>query len=387
MSKGGVFMTKSDQVNLGIIEDFRMGKISRKEAALKLGVTERSITRRAKKVREKGAAGIKHGNYGRIPKNKTGDNLRQRMLHLAQNIYPDFNMAHCLEMLATNHELNVGYTTFRTWCRQSNIGKRKKRRPSKARAYRERMANEGFLLQMDGSHHEWNGQDKWCLIAMIDDATSKVPAARFFDSETTIACMKVLRECIEKKGIPEIIYTDGAGWAGGSEKRRHFSQFVRACEELGIKVIPASSAEAKGRIERLWRTLQDRLVPELRLYDIKSMIDANRYLDQCFLPNYWDTRNIVAPISSACRYRQLSKEIDLNEIFCMKYSRVVRNDQTVLFEGHLYKILGPSLGSLRGKEITIHAYENGSLGLFYGHIRLEFSRVIRPIRMWTKKSA
>ena len=115
---------------------------------------------------------------------------------------------------------------------------------------RERMANEGLLLQMDGSPHCWNGKDQWCLIAAIDDATSKIPAAQFFPTETTWGCMAVQRTIIERFGVPEALYVDGAGWAGGGPKRQFFSQFVRAAEELGIRVIFATSAQAKGRIAR-----------------------------------------------------------------------------------------------------------------------------------------
>jgi hypothetical protein len=249
------------------------------------------------------------------------------------------------------------------------------------------MACEGLLLQMDGSHHRWNGKDEWCLIAMIDDATSEIPAGRFFEGETTLGCMKVLRAVIEAKGVPHMIYTDQAGWAGGGEKRRGFSQFVRACEELGIRVITTSSPESKGRIERAWCTTQDRLVPELRLAGITSMLDANRYLEQVYLPKYWHIRNTVKPRDETSKYRLLAPYENLDEIFCIKHTRQIHSDHTVHFENQIYKVTDRQYGSLKKKDIVIHIYGNGSLALFYGHIKLEFQKVELPSRRWLRPSA
>ncbi len=139
----------------------------------------------------------------------------------------------------------VSYGLFRRWCREAGIGKFKRRRASRARLRRERMANRGFMLQLDGSEHRWNGKDIWTKISIIDDADSKVLFSRFFKSETTFGCMYVLRRVIEDYGVPEFILTDRAGWSLGSAKRQNFSQFIRACESLGIRVIAANSAEGK----------------------------------------------------------------------------------------------------------------------------------------------
>lgn len=384
MSRTGVFMTKNELVALRILEEFRYGKTSRKDTALLLGCSERAVSRRATKVREKGAGGVKHGNNGREAANQTDGLQRAEMLRLAKEVYFDFNMAHCLEMLRERHSLSTSYATFHKWCRDAGIGKVKRRRTSKARVHRERMARAGFMLQMDGSHHDWNGRDRWCLIALIDDATSEIPAARFFHGETTWGCMTVLRAVIEVKGVPQIIYTDEAGWAGGGVKRHGFSQFVRACEELGIRVITTSSAESKGRIERVWRTTQDRLIPELRLNEIKSMTDANRYLDQVYLPKYWNIRNTVHARDYAISYRPLDAHENLQEIFCLKYTRQIGSDHTVNFENTRYRITDRRYGSLKKKAVSVHVYENGLLALFFGHLQLEFEKITLPVRTWRR---
>ena len=387
MWDGGVFVTKSEQVSFRVIEDFREGKLSRGEAALLLGVSQRALSRQAGRVRQMGLRGVKHGNSGKQPVNLLPPQIKQEMLRLAADVYADFNLLHRLEMIEKEHGLKVSYGTFYSWCRQAGLSKGKKRRRSKAHTFRERMANEGLLLQMDGSHHEWNGKDKWCLIALIDDATSDIPYGHFYDGETTLNCMKALRGVIASRGLPEIIYTDEAGWAGGGEKRRGFSQFVRACEELGIKVITTSSPEAKGRIERAWRTCQDRLIPELAHYGIKTMVDANRYLDQSFWPSYWRVRNTVVARHESRRYRPLPRYINLDDVLCLKYERVVRRDHTVWYDNQVYKIVDQGFGNLSGKTVTVHLYESAPTALFLGHRRLAAELVVLPTRRWDTKPA
>jgi len=195
--------------------------LSRRETAMVLGVSEKTVQRMAKAVRENGLQGVKHGNTGRTPSNKLDDTLKNSVVSLVKEFYYDFNTTHAREMVQERHGIEVSYGTFHKWCRQEGVGRSKRRRTKKARVKRERLANEGLMLQMDGSHHKWNGKDKWCMIAMIDDATSDIPYAEVFDEETTWACFKVLRKVIETRGIPYTIYTDRAGWAG--TKREYFS--------------------------------------------------------------------------------------------------------------------------------------------------------------------
>ena len=377
---GGIYMSKNEQFVYAIIEDYRRGDLSRSEASQVLGVSEKTIQRRAKAVGELGLAGIKHRNIGRPPKNKCSIELESAAMALVKEHYYDFNIAHAMEMLFERHGIKVSYATFHKWCRKSGLGRSKRRRVSKARIHRERMANEGLMLQMDGSHHKWNGKDEWCLIAMIDDATSEIPHAEFFPGETTWACMKVLREVIEKRGIPHMIYTDRAGWAG--TKREYFTQFKRACDDLGINLITTSSPQSKGRIENAWKTMQGRLVPELRLHKITSMADANRYLSQSFLPLYWAKRNTVVPRKLTNRYRVLPEYLNLDDILCIQESRIVASDNSVSYGGDRYRIRDKKFGSLRGKEVVVHQNERAEVRIFYGHLPLNIE-LIKPLqRKW-----
>ena len=380
----GIYMSKNDQFKYSIIEEYRRGELSRREASEVLGISERSVQRWAKSVRECGLVGIKHGNCGRRPVNRYASSLEEKAMSLVKDLYYDFNIVHAKEMVEERHGIKVSYATFHKWCRRAGVGRSKRRRSSKARVSRERMANEGLMLQMDGSHHRWNGKDEWCLIAVIDDATSDIPYAEFFPGETTWSCFTVLRKVIERKGIPYVIYTDRAGWAGA--KRENFSQFKRACEDLGIQLIQTSSPQSKGRIENAWKTIQGRLVPELRLNEIKSMTDANRYLQQVFLPLYWAKRNTVVAKSKTNRYRPLPGYMDLDIILTYQHVRLVANDHSVSFEGDRYKIITKKYGSLRKKEVVLHKHKDGNIQIYLGHVKLEYEK-IKPVRRKWKVGA
>jgi transposase len=384
VAERGILLSKNEQWKLAIIEDFRGGRVTRQEAAALLGVKERTITRLAKRVREKGAAGVKHGNTGRSPKNKIIEAVKEQVADLIRNDYFDFNICHRRDMLAERNEIVVSYSVLRRISHDLGLVKRKHRRRPKQRVRRERMANEGLLWQMDGSHHLWNGRDKWCLIGIIDDATSEIIAAQFFLSEDTMNCMELMEGAVGLKGAPEALYVDKAGWFGGT-KREGFSQFDRACDEIGIRVIYANSPEAKGRIERAWQTFQDRLIPEMRLFGITTLADANRYLLQVFLPQYWNAKLRVFPRQAVTRYHELKPWQDLPEIFCIKEKRWVRNDRTIEYKGEIYKIESPVDLPLRGRQIEIRAYRDRPWAAFLGRTPLTLKHFSRP-RRWIKVS-
>ncbi len=177
------------------------------------------------------------------------------------------------------------------------------------------------------------------------------------------------------------MYTDGAGWAGGGGKRQNFSQVVRACESLGIKIIRANSAQAKGRIERSYKTIQSRLIPELRLKGINSMRDANRYLEQVFWPD-WNRRYTVEARDKISRYRPLRAVENLQEILCMHYDRKINSDHTFSFENKRYRLDTGKYGNLRKKTIEIHQYQDRSFRVFYADDVLQCDEIKLPKRRW-----
>lgn len=387
---GRFYMSKTDLIRFKVLEAFREGKITRMEAAQRLEVSERQLSRLALKVRKDGIEGLIHKNRGKAPAGKVSKEIRDLYLQLYIKKYYDFNFSHALEWIHIHEAIPAGkrvcYETFRSICRRAGVGKVKARKPNKARVQRERAASQGAVLQMDGSPHLWYGNEKCCLVQLIDDATSIVPAAFFSDTETTWACFNVLRQVVMKHGIPQIIITDQAGWAGGSLKRPSFPQFGRLCDELGIILLRTSTAEAKGRVERSFRTTQDRLVPELRIKGIRSRIDANRYLEQVFTP-HWNQKFTVEPTSNINHYKPFPATLKLDEVFCMKHTRRCARDQSINFGGKLYRILNREWGSLAKREITIHEGENGEVRFFMGVQKLDHEEIRRPHKRFLEKSA
>lgn len=371
-------MGKKEQVTYRVIEDFLAHRLSRREAADLLQIRERTVSRIARRVEAKKFLGVVHGNRNRRSPRRLSEDLKRDVMGLMESKYFDFNMTHALEVLKSEHSLTIGYSTFRKWCSEKQLVKRRKRRRGKVRRARVRMPSEGLLLQMDGSPHRYNGKDEWCLIAAIDDATSEIPYAEFFLGEDTLSCMAVMQKIIEKKGIPRAIYTDKAGIFGG-HKRQNFSQFCRACEELDIQVICADSAQAKGRIERTWDTFQDRIVPEMRVRKIHRIPAANNYLQEQFIPNYWAQNNMVAARNNQSSYRKLSLNTNLREIFCIKEYRAVKADHTISWDGEIYKLESPVKYSIQGQKIEIRTYQDLTWKAFFAGKEIQIVKFSRAL--------
>jgi len=230
-----------------------------------------------------------------------------------------------------------------------------------------------------GSPHRWFGDKKSCLIAIIDDAISEIHA-EFFKSETTAGCLKVMRDYIDKKGLFKALYVDKAGIFGGS-KRCNFSQMQRACNGLGIEIIFANSPQGKGRIERSFDTFQDRLVPELRLNHIKDMVNANRYLQDVFIPQFWQRKVQVNAKNQDSEFVLVPEHINLDDICVQKVYRKIRNDHTFSYGNTFYLIESPLKHSIAKQKIEIRkASDNGFITYFAGR-RLAVSEVIEPTKL------
>lgn len=377
--KNGVYMSDRDIFELEQIEKFISGKISRADAALLLKKTERTIARKARKVEREGLKGIKHGNTGRRPINKKSDLVKASVCRTIKRDLFDYNMTHMRETLKANSGITVAYTTLRRWCHELNIVKRRyKSKKPNTRKKRHRMANEGFLLQMDGSPHFFVPGKQWVLIAAIDDATNNIAAAEFFESETTLNCMAILNQIITTKGIPWGIYVDRAGWLGGG-KRQQFGEFKRACEELGIELIFANSPQGKGRIERWFQVPQDRLVAELRTRKITDIENANTYLKNIFIGEYWNVKKTVAPREAEVKYRKLDPALNLREIFSMRDYRKVNYDNTFRWKNKTFQILNPP-GTIVNQEIELRFYQDGESSVWFADRKLDVQIFLEDIK-------
>jgi hypothetical protein len=366
-------MSAKQELTLSIVGKVVLGKITRSDAARSLEISERTLRRYLKAYSTKGPRFVKHGNSGRAPVNKTDPTLKSEMLSLMKERYFVFNLTHALQFLRTFENLEVNRETFRRWCKDEDLVKRQKKKRSRPRIYRKPMAEEGCMVQMDGSPHRWFGGVESCLIATIDDATSDVPAAGFFHGETTLNCLTVLRNVIETKGIPEFIYVDRAGLYGGS-KRQNFSQFQRVCQELNIEIIFAQSPEGKGRIERHFNTAQDRLVAELQFFNITTIEEANAYLQEKFIPDY--RARFTHPAAQPTKaWRALPLELNLDEVFALKYDRSVNRDHTFSWEGSLYAFQPPAGRYLVKQYIEVRVYPDKSWKAFFGNTQLTLQKI------------
>lgn len=364
-----LILKTEDQLKLEVVYKINSGHMSRFDGQTILKVSERTLRRYLKDYADKGIAFIRHGNCLRSPPNKISNELKKKVQNLIQEKYFDFNVSHLQELLKEELGELIKYETLRKWCHEINHVKRAKKRRSKPRRLRNRMSQEGLMVQMDGSHHHWFGERFLCLMAAIDDATGEI-FAQFYEGETTLACMDFLELFVKRKGIFKVLYTDKAGVYGGI-KRQNFSQVERAIGELGAQVIYAHSPEAKGRVERLFNTLQDRLVAELRLHGIGTITEANKYLREVYIPRHNEKHKVLAH-NHVSAYRPIPPDLELSEVFCIKEYRVVGKDHTVSINGEKWMIADPIRQSIAKQKILLK-YDK------WGHWKSFFSN--KPIRL------
>ena len=366
------------QLTVDIVAKVAEGKIDIVNAAKLLNKSRRTIERYLDKYRKVGIQFVIHQNTGKSPSNRTCDETKRTVQNLIKEKYFDVNLTHLRELLEDNEDIVVKRETLRGWAHDIHHVKRAKRRRSRVRKRRERMESPGLLLQMDGSTHRWFGDKKSCLIAIIDDATSGIHA-QFFESETTLGCLKVLRDYITEKGVFKALYVDKAGIFGGP-KRCNFSQVTRACSELGIEIIFANSPQGKGRIERSFDTFQDRLVPELRLNGIEDMGRANQYLQDEFIPSFWSEHIEVLPRNGASEATPVPEGIDLHDIFVVKDYRRIRSDHTFSYGNKFYLIESPLKHSIARQKIEIRTTDNDGFAAYFAGRHLTVSEVIEPTK-------
>ena len=374
-----IVMDSKAQLTVDIIAKVVEGRITIANAAKLLSKSRRTIERYVKQYQQVGIQFAVHGNSGKAPPNKTPVSIKKAVQKLIQEKYYDLNLLHLAEQLATNENIVIKRETLRGWAHDIHHVKRAKRRRSNVRKRRERMEAPGLMMQMDGSPHLWFGDKKHCLIAMVDDANSDIHA-EFFPSETTEGCMKVMRSVVEKYGVFKTLYVDRAGIFGGP-KRCNFSQMQRACKELGIEIIFASSPQGKGRIERAFETLQDRLIPELRLNNISDMTGANSYLQHVFIPHFWRKRLIVKSRTSGTEYTPLPLYTNLDDICITKVYRKIRNDHTFSYGGKLYFIDSPLKHSIANQKIEIRTAKNKQFEVYFAGRKLQVTEVTEPEKL------
>lgn len=377
-----IMATQEELKRLNVIHKVLDKSITQTEAAGILDLTDRHIRRVAARIAKEGDKGIVHKLRGQPAHNCTLDKIKTKALNLCKGIYEGFSPTLASEKLFERDKIKVSRELLRTWFIKEHIAyASRKARPH--RNWRERKANYGQMVQADGSHHDWfEGRGPWCvLMGQIDDATSKV-SAEFHGHEGTLPFMASFKLYVKAKGIPISVYIDRHTTYKSNKKpsiedelenREPLTQVGRALEELGVEVIFAHSAPAKGRIERLFRTFQDRLVKEMRLRKIKSIEEANSFLKE-YLPGY-NKRFAVPAAKNADLHRPLPKGINLDRILCVKTERVLRNDFTVAYHSKLYQIED----NVRAGKVVVEERIDGSMIIARKDKALKFKEIInRP---------
>lgn len=359
-----ITMSSKEQFIIDIISRVEAGKLKAKEAERLLQKSSDTIRRYRRALENEGVCFVKHGNAAKISWNKISKEKYDQIEELIRTRYFDVNACHLSELLSDCHGISIGRNFLRKTLFKMGLLKKAHSKRRKPRMRRDRMPQRGLMVQMDGSPHPWFAGIKTCLIATIDDASSEILYGEFFPSEDTLSCMKVIQKVIEKFGLFSVLYVDRAG-IFSTAKRRDFGQLARACEALGIQVIYAQSAEAKGRVERLFQTLQDRLCVEFRLNDIQRPEQANEYFQNVYLLKHNKKFGVKPQESQNAFKRCLFK--NLEEHFCLKEWRRIAKDHTISWNAKVFKVPPPEKNSIAGQQIEIRHYWAGGWKAFWNH--------------------
>ena len=364
-----------------ILSDALLDKLTFKEASLALGLSYRQTLRLKEKLKTLGPAGLQRIKPKKPPNLKITPELRKTIISLRQEHYFDFNVLHFRDKLIEEHNISLSYESLRRLLIEEGL--HEPRRKRKVYRRRRRMPKAGMLVQMDSSLHRWieDIPESWWLVAMKDDSDGYV-GGKFFPADTTLANMEVLKDYIKRRGLFETLYVDKASHFkttrhGGLHYEvsveQEDTQIQRALKELNINIVYANSPQAKGRIERLFGFLQDRLIKELRLRKIKDYETANRFLEEEFWP--WYNNRYLLQIESV--YRELPERLNLDLVFSLKQVRKVNRDNTIRYKGRVYQLLGGSgYSTLSGKEVEVCEQVDGKIRILYRGTEVRFEEIM-----------
>jgi len=384
-----ITLNPKQQREVEILTRMEAGALDVSTGAELLGVTPRQVRRLRARFRQEGFGAVIHGNVGRGPANRTDPALVERILAVAgpEGKYHDLNVCHLQEQLGEPGEkISIGRSTLDRLLKQAGLRQRAGTSAPVHRRRRERRPAEGMLLQIDGSPFDWlEGRGpKASLVGAIDDATGKIVFLVFRPTEDQVGYLLLLRTVALSHGLPMSIYHDRHTILRSPKQptleeelagQTPMSQIQRVMAELGIESIPAHSPQAKGRIERLWGTLQDRLTKELRLAGITTLEGAN-----AFLPGFtlrYNARFAKAPEDPNSAWAPLPAELDLAYYFAVRESRKVRSDHCISFSGRLLQLLPDAKGpSLVDESVTVHVVPEGDIYLYHDGRPVAYRRVL-----------
>ena len=379
-----IMIRQGELKRLHVIRKVLERVIKQVEAAEILSLSGRQIRRIVKRIRREGDRGVIHKSRGRPSNRRISPKIKDRVINLYRAQYKGFGPTLASEKFLERDRIEISDETLRRWLMEAGDWKKRSKR-GRHRQWRERKHHAGEMVQMDGSHHAWfeDRGGPCVLMSYIDDATGET-FGRFYEYEGTIPAMDSFKRYIKKKGLPMKVYLDKHSTYKSTAKPTiedqlndvgPLSEFERALRELGVEVSHAHSPQAKGRIERLFRTLQDRLVKEMRLRGIRTLEEANQFLEE-YLPVY-NKRFSVCPKEKDNFHRPLPKGLVLDTILCIKTERSLRNDFTVAHNRKLYQIED----SVKASTVTVQERVDGSMIMTHQGRSLRFKEITeRPVR-------
>lgn len=379
-------LSQTQLTQLTVIDQLRRRVITEIEAAEILKKSVRQVRRMKRKMVAIGVQGLVHGNTGKTPWNKRGGNIVDRIVMLYETKYTGFNCLHFQDMLERQEGIIIPREPLRRIFLTHDLP-RKKRHAKRRFERRERKPQAGMLIQQDTSIHDWFSQGMKCsLVGAIDDANSEVVYAKFSPSDGTLPNMAAMKRIVEEKGIPVAFYVDQASHFRTTRYESihvqlkgiyEETQIGRALESIGSTLILARSPQAKGRVERLFETLQDRLIKELALAHVTTIEQGNLFLVS-WLPIF-NRKFMVTPASTVSSYRTLPNHLPLHLIFSVQEDRLVRSDNTISFEGKTYLVSAAKQRTSFAKvTVTVHRLINEDLRIFYKGQELAYTM------SWTK---
>ena len=365
MRSGEVTLSHGEIDRLGVVQALEGGRLKQAEAAWQLGLSIRQVKRLLRRYREQGAGGLASRHRGQRPNNALSPALREHALQLVRAHYADFGPTLAQEKLTEAHGLKVSRETLRQWLIAAGIWAPKRQPGRRKHPRRPRRPCYGDLIQIDGSPHDWFEERgaRCTLIVFIDDATGTLMALRMVPAETTQAYMETLGDYLRQHGRPVALYSDRHGIFRNNlpDQTDVLTQFGRAVRTLDIQPIHAHTPQAKGRVERANQTLQDRLVKELRLRDIRDLEAANAFLGA--YREDFNRRFAVPPQQPENSHRPVLHRADeLHQILSIHHQRTLTKDLAFRLDNTHYQLQGQGRGHrLRGKRITICAHFDHTL--------------------------
>ena len=366
-----MLLTMSDKElnRVNAIKDVCERRLKQKDAAASLGITRRQVQRLVNQYRQHGAAGLISQRRNKPSNRRLDPQLKSRVLSIIHERYLDFGPTFANEKLREHHGFKLSTETLRQWMISDGLWIPKIKRVAKAHPPRMRRECFGELIQIDGSHHDWfeGRADKCCLIVYIDDATGRLTALEFTEVESTYDYMNITRRHLEQHGKPVAFYSDKHSVFKVNHPEAltgtHTTQFGRALHELNIELICANSPQAKGRVERVNYTLQDRLIKEMRLAGISSIEAANQWLPT-FIEDF-NQRFSREPYSLIDAHRPLRESAaELDDIFSRQMTRTVSQSLTLQYEKVIYLLENtPETTRLIGKKVMVHNYPDGTIDI------------------------